>query len=102
MGKIKKEKELLYLTKDNNPISWKDIKDFQFEDDDVINIGWEEPYYSENNSYDGHFYARISRMVEETDDEYRKRMDQNSEVNKRLKKNRYEMYLKLKKEFEQE
>jgi hypothetical protein len=100
MGKIKKEKELLYLTKDNNPISWKDIKDFQFEDDDVINIGWEEPYYSENNSYDGHFYVSISRMVEETDDEYNQRIAENIKFEEEMRRKRHEQYIKLKKEFE--
>jgi len=100
MNKIKKQAELLRLTNNKNPITWKDIKNFQFEDDDVIHIGWEEPYYSENNSSDGYYYARVTRMVEETDYEYHQRIAQNVKINEDMKKKRYETYLKLKKEFE--
>jgi hypothetical protein len=100
MNKIKKQVELLRLTNKNNPITWKEIKKFQFEDDDVINIGWEEPFYSENNSYDGYYYATVTRMVEETDDEYHQRITRNIKINEDMKKRRYETYLTLKKEFE--
>ena len=99
MNKIKNPKDVLYLT-DRKPTTWKDIKDFQFEDDDIIKIGWEEPFYTENNSNDGYYYAIVTRMVEETDDEYHKRMANNAKINEDMKKKRYETYLNLKKEFE--
>jgi hypothetical protein len=73
MSKIKIKKEVLDIQSDEY-ITWKDIKDFQFEDDDIVSIGWEEPYYSENNSWDGFHYCRVERMVEETDEEYEDRM----------------------------
>jgi hypothetical protein len=99
MDKIKIKKEVLDIQSDEY-ITWKDIKDFQFEDDDIVYIGWEEPYYSENNSWDGFHYCRVERMVEETDEEYEDRMGRKKSTDALLKKNRYEQYLKLKKEFE--
>ena len=99
MEKIKIKKDVLDIRSDY-PVTWKDIKYFLFEDNDKINIGWEEPYYSENNSYDGFYYCRVERMVEETDEEYENRMERKRSSESILKKNRYEQYLKLKKEFE--
>ena len=101
MNKIKIKKYIQYIQSDN-PITWKDIKDFQFEDDDIISIGYEEGYYSENNSWDGFYYCRVERMVEETDEEYEDRMERKRSTESTLKKNRYEQYLRLKKEFETE
>lgn len=101
MNKIKIKKDIEDIQSDN-PITWKDIKDFQFEDDDIISIGYEEGYYSENNSWDGFYYCRVERMVEETDEEYEDRMERKRNSESLLKKNRYENYLKLKKEFEGE
>lgn len=87
--KIKKDIEDIQI---NDPITWKDIKDFQFEDDDIISIGYE----------DGFYYCRVERMVEETDEEYEDRMERKRNSESMLKKNRYEQYLRLKKEFEGE
>jgi hypothetical protein len=101
MNKIKIRKYIKDIQIDN-PITWKDIKDFQFEDDDIISIGYEEAFYSENNSWDGFYYCRVERMVEETDEEYENRMERKRSSESILKKNRYEQYLKLKKEFEGE
>lgn len=100
MSKIKIKKDVLYIQLDN-PITWKDIKDFHFEDGDIISIGHEEPYYSENNSWDGFYYCRVERMVEETDEEYEDRLERKRSSESILKKNRYEQYLRLKKEFEE-
>jgi hypothetical protein len=99
MNKIKIRKYIKDIQIDN-PITWKDIKDFQFEDDDIISIGYEEAFYSKNNSWDGFYYCRVERMVEETDEEYEDRMERKRNSESMLKKNRYEQYLKLKKEFE--
>lgn len=100
MNKIKIKKDIEDIQSDN-PITWKDIKNLQLEDDDEISIGYEEPYYSENNSWDGFYYCRVERLVEETDEEYEDRMERKKSTDAMLKKNRYEQYLKLKKEFEE-
>ena len=101
MNKIKIKKDIEDIQIDN-PITWKDIKDFQFEDDDIIGIGYEEGHYSESNSWGGYYYYCVERMVEETDEEYEDRMERKRSTESILKKNRYEQYLKLKKEFETE
>jgi hypothetical protein len=100
MSKIKIKKDVFFLNKDT-PITWKEIKDFKYEDDDIININLQESYYSdETNSWDMFFYCCVERMVEETDEEYEDRMERKRATDVLLKKNRYEQYLKLKKEFE--
>jgi hypothetical protein len=99
MEKIKKEK-IIFQDQKEKHFTWKDIKHIQFEDDDEINIQYVEPYYSENNSWDGHYTAQVIRMVEETDEEYQSRMVKFENEQKRMKRIRYESYLKLKKEFE--
>ena len=101
MEKIKKEKTIFSDQKDK-PFTWKDIKDIPFEDDDENAVQWVEPFYSENNSWEGHYSAEVTRMVEETDEEYQKRIQQNERDSKRAKERRYESYLRLKKEFENE
>lgn len=97
--KIKKEKQIFWDQK-NEPFTWKDIKDIQFEDDDMINISWVEPYYSEDNSYDGHYHAEVVRLVEETDEQFQKRMADIEREEKWAKERRLQSYLKLKAEFE--
>lgn len=97
--KIKKE---IFWEQSNNCFKWKDIKHIQFEDEDEIVSTYVEPYYSENNSHDGYFILEVSRMVEETDEEYQKRIEHIREQSKALKERRYETYLKLKEEFDNE
>jgi len=99
--KIKITKDLLHIRQDN-PITWKDIKDFQFENDDIFYVGYEEPFYSENNSWDGHYFCLIQRLVEETDEEYAERIKEKKENSEKLRRLRLKQYLKLKQEFENE
>ena len=93
MGKQKIEKVVFRLKTDNR-VRWSDVKHFQFEDDDVIEA-----------EYDGDaecYWVEIRREVEETNEEYRDRLklkEIRAEINK---KRRFEDYLKLKKEFEDE
>ena len=100
MSKIKVKKEI-FSDQKNEPFTWKDLKNIPFEDDDEINVSWEEPYYSENNSYDGHYRAEVIRMVEETDEQYEKRKKENELHTHWLKESRYKTYLKLKEEFKE-
>ena len=101
MGKINVEKQIFYKLKDS-PWTWKDIKDIPFQDDDIINLNYVESHYSENNSWDGHYHGEIIRMVKETDQQYERRIAKTEADKARSKKNRYENYLNLKKEFENE
>lgn len=101
MTKIKIWKTIFFHDMDEYP-TWKDIKDIQFEDDDRIRISYEEPFYSENNSHDGGWVIEVEREMEETDEEYERRMSNKRMTDEILKKQRYESYIKLKKEFEDE
>lgn len=99
--KIKIEKTIFY-TNSSKPFTWKDIKHIQFEDDDILHIAYDEGYYSENNSWDPHYFVEITRMVEETDEQFNNRLEKLEDNEKWAKKKRYESYLRLKKEFENE
>ena len=95
LNKIKRETQLFWLG-ENRLIKWSDIKHLQLEDDDVIRSSWEE----DDDDGRGLYVGEITRMVEETDEEYEDRMGRKKSTDALLKKNRYEQYLKLKKEFE--
>ena len=99
MTKIKKWEEIFFHQMDEYP-TWKDIKDIQFEDDDRIRISYEEHYHSENSSSDGGWIICVEREIEETDEEYERRMKWRKLDEEMQKKRNYETYLKLKKQFE--
>ncbi len=100
-NKIKVRKEI-FRGESRKPFTWKQLKEIQFEDDDQIEVGHDEGYYSENESWDPHYYAVVTRMVEETDEQFEKRMHNNARDAKWAKERRYESYLRLKAEFENE
>ena len=75
-------------------MKWSDIKHLQLEDDDTIRSSWE------NDDDGGYWIGEITRLVEETDEQYQKRQAALERQSNRLKTQRYETYLKLKKEFE--
>lgn len=69
---------------------------------DIIQIERVEEFYSENNSWNEHTILQIIREVEETDEEFDKRIKEAELFKEESKKRRYESFLKLKKEFEPE
>jgi len=100
MKKEKFERDVFHKTRDHKPYTWKDIKDFQFQDDDRIEIGHNQGFYTENNSMDPHFFVTIWRMVEETDQEFSERMEDISRKKKWAEEQQYKTFLKLKEKFE--
>ncbi len=94
LNKIKRETQLFWLGEDRL-IKWSDIKHLQLEDDDIIRSSWED------EDGDGYYVGEIIRMVEETDEQFKKRLSNIEQDKERMKKFRYESYLKLKKEFEE-
>jgi len=100
--KVKVEREIFSKHTGDNPLKWSDIKHLDLQDDDEIHARWEEAYYSENNSYDGHFYSVIIRHELETDEEFQTRMKRIERDSLFMRQKRYESYLKLKEEFEGE
>jgi len=99
MKKLKIEKTIFTKHLDNY-ITWKDLKHLQFQDDDIINIEYIEPMCTTDYEHDGYFYLEVNRMIEETDEQYNKRMIETQKSKDLLKKNRYERFLELKNEFE--
>ncbi len=97
--KRKIKEEIINLSFNIQP-SWKDIKHIEFQDNDLIHIGYDEGHVSENNSWDSHHYVIVERFREETDEEMTKRVEEENWWKEHYKKQRYENYLKLKKEFE--
>ena len=91
--------EVFRKTDYRNPIRFSEIKDI-VQDDDIIESGWDEGFYTENNSVDGHYYLIIRRKRLETDEEVEKRHRRQEEYRKESKQKRHELYLKLKEEFE--
>ncbi len=69
---------------------------------DIIDLVRDEGYYSENNSWDAFSELKVFRERLETDEEFEKRKDFILKKLDQSKKDRYEQYLKLKKEFENE
>ena len=92
-NKIKRE-TYIYWHQPNTQLKWGDIKHLQLEDDDLIYSAWEE------DEDIGSWGATITRMVEETDEQFQKRMDEIEQQDKWAKEQRYKSYLKLKAEFE--
>lgn len=69
---------------------------------DIIHIKRDEGHYSENESWEPFTELIVIREREETDVEYEKRIAENAKIKEELRQHRYENYLKLKAEFEQE
>jgi hypothetical protein len=98
-----KEKVILHTTK-KKPFTWDEVMKFHqkygFLNDDIIHIQYVEAYYSENNSYDEHFSIEVTRMVEETDEEYQNRLKSEKFHEQLNYERRKETYLRLKEEFD--
>lgn len=94
--KIKREKQI-FVGRNDKPMRWADIKHLELEDDDVIHSGWVD---DDNFDYHGYYHNCIIRMVEETDEQFAKRIAENERDKKWARERRYENYLKLKEEFE--
>ncbi len=92
----KKIEKTIYSEKTQDQLKWKDIKHLELEDDDEILSVWEDADHDENP----YWYSEITRMVEETDSQYEKRLVKEAGDAERMKEMRYQSYLKLKKEFE--
>lgn len=100
--KRKMVEEQLFWAQRDTPFTWKDIKHLDLQDDDIIDLSWVDSFYSENESWEGHFHAEVIRMVPESDENYNQRISAYERPKAASKKQRYENYLKLKEEFDNE
>jgi predicted transcriptional regulator len=91
MTKILVSNNLLEFGQES-PVKWKHLKDFEFQDEDTIIVQYQER--------DDEYYVCVSRMMEETDEQYEERMEAALTLSAQLQARRYQQYLKLKKEFE--
>jgi hypothetical protein len=91
MTKILVSNNLLEFCQES-PVRWKHLKDFEFQDEDVIIVQYQER--------DDEYYVCVSRMTEETDEQHEERMEDARNLAYKLKQRRYQNYLKLRKEFE--
>ena len=92
------KKEVFWKHQDNQP-TWNDIKHIEFQEDDEIAIAYDEG--NEDSANEG-WYISVKRWVEETDEQFAKRLQNIKKDKERSKNMRYESYLKLKAEFENE
>jgi len=99
MKKITIEFEIFKKIDYQKPIPFSAIKDI-VQDDDIIIAGYDEGFFSENDSMDAHYYMSVNRKRLESDEEFNARQASTKEQKEYLKKKRYESYLQLKKEFE--
>jgi len=83
-----------------NPFNYKKIKDLNLQDDDIVYHHYEESYFFENESWGAGYILEVVRSREETDEEYNDRIERINSISELNKKNRFEKYLELKKEFE--
>ena len=92
--------QVIFSKQQRKPFTWADIKHLKFEDEDRIDLSYVEGFYSENNSYDEHFSATVTRKVLETDQQFEKRQKRIEQDKKWARERRYENFLRLKQEFE--
>jgi hypothetical protein len=83
--------EIFWMCSENQ-IRWKDIKHIDFQDDDIIQCC--------HNEDDDLFYVSVSRYELETDEQFEERKRTYEKMREISKENRYQQYLKLKEEFD--
>lgn len=99
-------KDIVYKAK-YTPFTWGDIKHVlkhagvTLEDSDEIRVSYEPDEYDGSElSVPAYYVFIVTRKHLETDEEFNKRIKEEEEQRNRARKNRYELYLKLKQEFE--
>lgn len=104
LNKEKTERFVEVFSKESykEEIKWKDVKDFKFEDEDVIFSGYQEPEEYSDSSHDGFYYFNVSRWVPLTQEEKDELEKRDIASKEELRKRRFEQFQKLKEEFEPE
>ena len=87
------EHELICVFTDEMP-TWKDVKHIEFEDDDILQMSWDER--------DECYCICVTRWIEETDEEWQERLEWLKRSEESAKEKRRQSYLRLKAEFENE
>jgi len=82
-----------------HPIKFSEIN-IELEPNDLIDAGYEEPFYGGDSGHDGYHHLTVTRRVEETDEEAKIRIEREVILKEDLRKRRYQNYIKLKNEFD--
>ena len=90
------KEEIFWKSQYDQP-AWKDIKHIEFQDDDKIVIVYED--CDDDSNSDG-WIISVDRWVEETDEQFEKRLKDLEKDRERMREMRHKSYLKLKAEFE--
>jgi hypothetical protein len=90
------------------PFTWKEItgflqeKNITLQDDDILEIGYDEGFNYPDNSKDPSYDFTLKRPRLETEAEFEKRKQRVADSRVATRKRRKELYLELKAEFENE
>ena len=99
-----KVRDLIYRKRFKDPVNEFTLEDLP-EDilkTDKIRFHAYEAWFSENESWDAFSEIEVFREREETPEEREKRKEETAKILESSKKERYQTFLKLKKEFEPE
>lgn len=110
MKKEIKNKKIFYTCKEahnfERQYTWGEVKEalakanIELLDTDELRIHYEDGWQEGDSARDNMYAISVHRYIEETDEEFERRVKRAEENKERNKKQRYENYLKLKKEFE--
>lgn len=76
-------------------------KNQELNDHCIIEQGYEEGYYSDNNSYDGFFYLSVTEWFPMSEKEIESQRNRLQKLKDESENRSYQLYLKLKKKYEQ-
>lgn len=113
MEKKQIEKTILQRAKScsnfiDNRFTWGEVKkileeeNITLQDTDILSVGFTEGWDEGDSARDNMYDLKVCRVREETDEEFEKRIKSREMMKERNKKLRYDSYLKLKEEFENE
>jgi hypothetical protein len=68
---MSKKRKVIYRHGKGHALKWRDIKHLELKDDDVMHAAWDD---DDNFDYQGYWLGNITRMVEESDEQYEKRI----------------------------
>jgi hypothetical protein len=95
--KILVEKVVFHQEKEYYPFLWKDIKHFDFQDEDEINMGYDE--WDEERNVGDTYTIEVIRKVLESDEEYEKRIADFGKIQEQNALQQERTYLELKRKF---
>jgi hypothetical protein len=84
----------------SNPIRYRDIKNFQFEDEDVIISEYVEPYDNGDHAGGDYFIFEVTREREETDEELSERIKRNLKFKEERRLKDLQLLARLKAKYE--